>query len=118
MRELVEALGAKVDSFSREYLCCGGAGGFHGTSANEAREFARAKFDAIKKETEADLIVVSCITCLMHLDNIQKELSEGNGEYNIPVFDYNQILALCMGFDAKQVAPICTVPRDEITVRF
>ena len=118
MRELVEALGAKVESFSREYQCCGGAGGFHGTSAAEARDFAKTKFDAIKNETRADLIVVSCITCLMHLDNVQKELSEGNGEYNIPVFDYNQILALCMGFDAKQVAPICTVPREEITVRF
>ena len=118
MRELVEALGAKVERFSREYQCCGGAGGFHGTSAAEARGFAKTKFDAIRNETRADLIVVSCITCLMHLDNVQKELSEGSGEYSIPVFDYNQILALCMGFDAKQVAPICTVPRDEITVRF
>jgi heterodisulfide reductase subunit B len=118
MRDLVEALGAKVDEFSREYQCCGGAGGFHGVSATEARDYAKTKFDAIKNETRADLIVVSCITCLMHLDNVQKELSEGNGEYNIPVFDYNQILALCMGFDVKQVASICTVPRGEITVRF
>jgi heterodisulfide reductase subunit B len=53
----------------------------------------------------------------MFLDNVQKELSHGNGEYDIPVFDYNQILALCMGFDAKQVAPICTVPRDKIISR-
>ncbi|GAB4329952.1 MAG: CoB--CoM heterodisulfide reductase iron-sulfur subunit B family protein [Candidatus Abyssubacteria bacterium] len=118
MRELVEALGVQVDSFSREYQCCGGAGGFHGTSATEARGFAREKFDAIKNETQADFIVVSCITCLMFLDNVQKELSQGNGTYNIPVFDYNQILALCMGFDPQQVAPICTVPRDRILERF
>ncbi|RJP71221.1 MAG: heterodisulfide reductase [Candidatus Abyssobacteria bacterium SURF_17] len=118
MRELVEALGAKVDSFSREYQCCGGAGGFHGTSAAEARGFAQTKFDAIKSETQADFMVVSCITCLMFLDNVQKELSEGNGKYDIPVFDYNQILALCMGFDPKQVAPICTVSRDRILERF
>ena len=117
MRDLVEALGAKVDSFSREYQCCGGAGGFHGTSATEAREFARSKFDAIKKETQADFIVVSCITCLMFLDNVQKELSNGNGEYNIPVFDYNQVLALCMGCDPKQVAPICTVSRDSVIAK-
>jgi heterodisulfide reductase subunit B len=117
MRELVEALGAEVDSFSREYQCCGGAGGFHGTSSTEAQGFAKSKFDAIKNETKADIIVVSCITCLMFLDNVQKELSHGNGAYDIPVFDYNQILALCMGFDAKQVAPICTVPRDKIISR-
>ncbi|RJP14030.1 MAG: heterodisulfide reductase [Candidatus Abyssobacteria bacterium SURF_5] len=117
MRDLVEALGAKVDAFSREYQCCGGAGGFHGTSSAEARAFAQSKFDAIKKETQADFIVVSCITCLMFLDNVQKELNEGNGKYNLPVFDYNQILALCMGFDPKQVAPICSVPRDTIISR-
>lgn len=118
LRELVEALGAEVDSFSCEYQCCGGAGGFHRNSAAEALGFAKTKLDAIKNETQADFIVVSCITCLMHLDNVQKELSQGNGKYNIPVFDYNQILALCMGLDPQQVASICSVPRDSITDRF
>lgn len=118
LRDLVEALGAEVDSFSREYQCCGGAGGFHNTSANEAQAYAKTKLDAIKNETQADLIVVSCITCLMHLDNVQKQLSGENGDYNIPVFDYNQILALCMGCDAKEVAPICSVPRETVTARF
>ena len=118
LRQLVEALGAEVDNFSREYQCCGGAGGFAHASAAEARDFARTKLDAIKEETQADFIVVSCITCLMFIDNIQKELSTESNEYDIPVFDYNQILALCMGFDPKQVASICTVSRDKITDRF
>lgn len=118
LRELVEALGARVDSFSREYQCCGGAGGFHNTSALEAREYTKGKLDSIKNETQADFIVVSCITCLMHLDNTQKQLSGGNGEYSIPVFDYNQLLALCMGFDAKEVAPVCSVPREAVTSMF
>ncbi len=118
LRSLVEALGAEVDSFSREYQCCGGAGGFHNTSAPEAQAYAKEKLDAIKNETQADFIVVSCITCLMHLDNVQQQLSKGNGDYNIPVFDYNQILALCMGFDAKEVAPICSVPREAVTAGF
>lgn len=118
MRELVEALGAEVDSFSREYQCCGGAGGFHGISSAEAQQFAKTKLDAIKNETQADFIVVSCITCLMFLDNVQKDLSNGNGTYDIPVFDYNQILALCMGFDPKEVASVCAVPRGTINDRF
>ena len=115
LADLVEALGAEVQHYSCELQCCGGAGGFHGSSRKEAASFARRKLDAIKRETRADLIVVSCITCLMHLDNIQQELSDGNGGYAYPVFDYNQLLALCMGYDADQVAKIATVPRDDIT---
>jgi len=112
--DLVEALGARVQHYSRELQCCGGAGGFIHRARKEATEFARKKFDAIKKETNADLIVVSCITCLMHLDEVQRELSKGNGGYSVPVFDYNQILALCMGFDPKEVAAISSTPRDRI----
>ncbi|MFC1994524.1 CoB--CoM heterodisulfide reductase iron-sulfur subunit B family protein [Chloroflexota bacterium] len=114
LRELVEALGARVQSYSRELQCCGGAGGFVHRAHIEAVGFAKKKFDAIKEETNADLIVVSCITCLMHLDRVQTELSKGNGEYSIPVFDYNQLLALCMGFEPKEVASISFVPRDSI----
>lgn len=115
--DLLEALGCTVDHFSLEHTCCGGAGGFHGSSHHEANEFARRKFDAIRKETRADFIVVSCITCLMHLDNVQKELSNGTA-YDLPVFDYNQILALCMGFPPAEVAPLCTTLRDKVLSRF
>ncbi len=114
LADLVEALGASVEHFSAEYQCCGGAGGFHGSSKAEANAFAKTKLDAIIAETRADLIVVSCITCLMHLDKVQKELSRDGASYAIPVFDYNQLLALCMGFDAQQVASLCTVPRQAI----
>jgi heterodisulfide reductase subunit B len=117
LKDLVEALGATVDHYSREYQCCGGAGGFHNHAPEEALEWTRTRFDAIKNETQADFIVVSCITCLMHMDNSQKQLSQGDTEYSIPVFDYNQILALAMGFDPKEVAPICTVPREPVISR-
>ncbi len=116
MRELVEALGATVDSFSRELQCCGGAGGFMKSTPKQAIEFAQAKFDAILEETDADFIAVSCITCLMHMENVQNTLNEKVGEerYKIPVFDYNQLLALCLGSDQKEVSSICNVPRDAI----
>ncbi len=125
---LVEALGAEVVHFSLEYQCCGGAGGFHGSSRAEAEEFAKQKLDAIVKETKADFIVVSCITCLMHLDNVQEDLNKRNGDgdgngngkskYSLPVFDYNQILALCMGFPPDQVAAISKISRDDVIKRF
>jgi heterodisulfide reductase subunit B2 len=119
MRQLVEALGATVDSYSRELQCCGGAGGFMKSTPEQAIEFAQTKFDAILAETKADFIAVSCITCLMHMENVQNTLNKRVGEerYKIPVFDYNQLLALCLGFDPKQVASICNVPRDSVISR-
>jgi len=120
LRELVEALGANVQSFSREFQCCGGAGGFARGARVEATRYVKRKLDAIIEETNAELIVVSCITCLMHLDEMQKELNKksSENEYSIPVFDYNQILALCMGFEAKEVASISFIPRDKIIGKF
>ena len=115
LRELVEALGANVESYSRELQCCGGAGGFTRIALSDAITFTKKKYDAIKKETSAEFIVVSCITCLMHLDERQKGLNTGGSNtYSIPVFDYNQILALCMGFDPKEVASISFIPRDKL----
>ena len=119
LRHLTEALGATIDSYSHELQCCGGAGGFTKSSPAEATQYAKNKLDAVINETKADFIVVSCITCLMYLDNLQKHLNEteGGSKYHLPVFDYNQLLALCMGFDPKQVASICSISRDAILDR-
>ena len=119
LRELVEALGATVETYSRELQCCGGAGGFVKGSFTGASEFAFKKLDAMKSETRADLIVVSCITCLEHLDRMQNEMNKKNADAAcaFPVFDYNQLLAVCMGFDPAQVASISTIPREGLIAR-
>jgi heterodisulfide reductase subunit B len=120
LRKIVEALGATVDAYSLEYGCCGGAGGFSKTSPDEADAFTKAKLDAILNETKAEFIVVSCITCLIYMDSIQQKLNKKAGKeiYNIPVFDCNQLLALCMGFDGDKVATISKTPRDSILRHF
>jgi heterodisulfide reductase subunit B len=120
LRRLTEALGATVDAYSMEYQCCGGAGGFAKTSPAEADAFTQSKLDAILNETKAEFIVVSCITCLMYMDSIQVKLNKQAGKeiYKIPVFDYNQLLALCMGFDGHKVATISQTPRDSILRHF
>lgn len=115
LQELVEALGANVQKYSRELQCCGGAGGFIKGSFTNASEFAFKKLKAIKKETNAEFIAVSCITCLEHIDRMQNELNKKNNAnlYSLPVFDYNQILAVCMDFDPKEVASISIIPRNK-----
>ena len=113
LRDLVEALGATVDTFSLEYACCGGSGGFHKASAPRAEAFTKRKLDAIKKETQAEAIVGSCITCIMYLDRIQKKIGEENDvDYDLPVFDLNQLIALAQGHPIEQVAQISVVPRE------
>ncbi|MBS3920067.1 MAG: CoB--CoM heterodisulfide reductase iron-sulfur subunit B family protein [Deltaproteobacteria bacterium] len=114
LKEIVEALGAEVQHYSRELQCCGGSGGFARQAYQDAVKFTKKKYDAMKNETQPDMIVVNCITCLMYMDKIQKDLSKEGEEFSIPVFDYAQILALCMGFDPKEVASISVIPRDKI----
>ena len=50
------------------------------------------------------------------MERVQVTLNQQVGEeqYKIPVFDYNQLLALCLGFDPKEVSAICNVPRDPV----
>jgi heterodisulfide reductase subunit B len=119
LRELVEALGADVRTYSRELQCCGGAGGFVKGSFARASEFAFGKLRAMKAETDAEMIVVSCITCLEHLDRMQNELRRKDGDAGsaLAVFDYNQLLALCMGFDPAEVASISIMPRESAIAR-
>lgn len=118
LRGLVEALGIEVRPYSRELQCCGGAGGFVKGSFAGASEFAFRKLRAVRAETDADLIVVSCITCLEHLDRMQAELAKKDPSFvPLPVFDYNQLLAVCMGFDPAEVASISTIPREAVVER-
>ena len=70
--------------------------------------------DVLRELEAGGTRLVSCITCLIYMDTVQTEMSNGNGEYAIPVFDYNQLLALCQGFDPQQVARISEVPRDGV----
>jgi len=119
LRELVEALGGSVRAYSRDLQCCGGAGGFVKGSFASASEFAFGKIRAMTDETDAGIIVVSCITCLEHLDRMQNELrrKEGGDRRQLAVFDYSQLLAVCMGFDPAEVASISVIPREGAIAR-
>ena len=114
--DLVRALGADVPSYSREFQCCGGAGGFAARNKPQAVQFAKRKFDAMVDEVQPDVVVVSCITCLMWMNNVQMEFGEDWSP--IPVLDYNQLLALCMGFDPKEVISVADTPKVPVDLRF
>jgi len=35
-------------------------------------------------------------------------------DYSIPIFDHNQLLAICQGHDPSKVSRIAETPRDEV----
>jgi len=115
-RNLLRALGAEVPRYSREMQCCGGAGGFAKHDKISNLQFLKKKLDAMKDEVDPDCIAVSCITCLMHMSNAQAEMKKlGMIDYEIPVFDFSQLLAICQGHDPKRVAKLA-MPSSEVVI--
>ena len=114
LKELCEVLGAEVPHYSRLEDCCG-MGAMRSTDQEKSFITLKRKLDSMKREIDPDLIVTTCSSCYLQLDGGQKILREkGEIDYSIPVFYYTQLLALCMGFEAAEVAAICEIPRDEI----
>jgi len=117
LRRLCEALGADAPYYTRLIDCCG-MGALRSTDPEKSFKLVEDKLVCIKEEIDADLIVTSCSSCLIQLDDAQERLrKEGRIDFSIPVLHYVQVLAICMGFDPKQVAGVCVTPRDEVIER-
>jgi heterodisulfide reductase subunit B len=114
LKELCEALGADVPHYSKLNACCG-MGAMRSTDQVRSIGLLKDKLVSMKEETDPDMIVTTCSSCYLQFDGAQKLLREkGEIDFEIPVFYYTQVLALCMGFDANQVAAISETPRDAI----
>ncbi len=112
LRDLVEATGASAPEYSRLTECCG-MGGMRTTSIEKSLELFQKKLLSIKEELDPDMIVTTCSSCFLQFDMSQPILKErGIIDFEIPVFYYTQLLALAMGFEAKEVAAISKVDRD------
>lgn len=114
LKELCEILEAEVPHYSKLTACCG-MGAMRSTDQVKSLGLLKEKLLNIKEEINPDMIVTTCSSCYLQFDSAQKIMQE-NGEidFQIPVFYYTQLLALCMGFDPKNVAAISETPRDAI----
>jgi heterodisulfide reductase subunit B2 len=114
LKELCEVLGAEVPHYSKLNACCG-MGAMRSTDAARSIGLVKEKLINMKEEIAPDMIVTTCSSCYLQFDGAQKILREkGEIDFEIPVFYYTQLLALCMGFDPKNVAAISETPRDAI----
>ncbi|MCW7077137.1 MAG: CoB--CoM heterodisulfide reductase subunit B [Candidatus Syntrophoarchaeum sp.] len=114
--DLVEAWGAESLEFTEKHTCCGAGGGLFANDRDLSLSIMRKKMVQIK-ELGGDMLVDICPFCHMQFDLGQMQLREKGEDFSIPVFYYNQVLALLMGFDRDQVAFIENTPRDKIIER-
>lgn len=114
LKELCEALEADVPHYSALNACCG-MGAMRSTDQTRSFGLLKSKLKSMKEEIDPDMIVTTCSSCYLQFDGAQKQLREqGEIDFEIPVFYYTQLLALCMGFDPMNVAAISETPRDQI----
>lgn len=114
LKELCEALEADVPHYSKLTSCCG-MGAMKSTDNRKSMDLVKEKLVNMKEEINPDMIVTTCSSCFLQLDSAQQALKKANEiDFEIPVFYYTQLLALCMGFEPAHVAAISQTPRDEI----
>lgn len=103
---LVEALGGQVIDYPERRACCGF--GFRQYLLKSSRGYSLSNSYRKLKAMEPfkpDLIVTNCPGCNMFLDRWQYVISEMKGEtfgtdgMGIPVLTYEELAALCLGYD-------------------
>lgn len=117
LRELCEALGATVPGY-RQMLDCCGMGAMRNTDMEKSFRLVERKLISMKEEINPDLIVTGCSSCLIQLDTAQEFLQKkGRIYFEIPVLHYVQLLAICLGADAKATAGLARTSVDRLVNR-
>ncbi len=100
MDRIVEMTGAEAIEWDFKTECCGAS---HQVDApKEARPLIEKIFRNAKANG-ADAIVTACPLCNMNLDMREEEINKKLSEkYNIPVFQFTELLAIAMGAGADQ----------------
>lgn len=100
MDEILRLTGAQPVVWDFKTECCGAS---HQVDAPEA---SRELLDRIFRNAQAngaDVIVTACPLCNMNLDMREKEINEKYARhYNIPVFQFTELIAIAMGANAAQ----------------
>ncbi len=103
---LVEALGGEVVDYPERRHCCGFGFRQYMVRANRGYSLScsKKKFDSMAPY-KPDLIVTNCPGCPYFMDRWQYVISEMNGTtygengYGIPVFTYEELAGLALGYD-------------------
>lgn len=101
MDKLLEHAGAQCVDWAFKTECCGASN--HVITPKAARA-ASEKILRNATANGADCIVACCPLCWLNLDLREKQINkEYNTSYNIPVYYFTELLALCMGATPSQL---------------
>jgi heterodisulfide reductase subunit B2 len=117
--ELIEALGATPVFYRERQACCGYAVGRGFTHKEETVQPQIQKKLQSAKDEGVELMTTVCPGCNTALDREQPTLAEkGMGEFDIPVIDMAQLIALALGVPVKKLGfPANTVKLDTVLAK-
>jgi heterodisulfide reductase subunit B len=99
--ELIQATGAPAVEYTTKTSCCGG--GILAVSQDIALNLAKMKLDELHNRN-VDALISICPFCSVMYDSNQKSIeTDFEGDYNIPVLYYPQLLGLALGIPSKEL---------------
>ena len=113
IKDIISALGGRTVPWIGQLECCGAGGGLRAREPDKALIILEERIKAVK-DAEVDAIVTVCPFCFLQFDLGQDALREKGGDYSIPVFHLNQLIALAQGAEAKKVARMSKTPRQSV----
>ncbi len=98
---LIQATGAPPVEYTTKTSCCGG--GILAVSQDIALKMTKVKLDELYKR-KVDALVSICPFCSVMYDANQKSVEKDfEGDYDIPILYYPQILGLALGISQKEL---------------
>lgn len=101
MEKIVSMTGAECVDWDFKTECCGGS---HQVDAPKAARPLVERIFRNAKANGAEAIVTACPMCNLNLDMREEEINHSLGTaYDIPVYQFTELLAIAMGASAKDV---------------
>jgi len=113
---LVTLIGGEIVHARTERLCCG-VPAMYSDPDFALHQRAEVKLEDIK-EVGADCIALFCPACAERIERAEMALTSEGKEFNIPVLNYLELLAICLGAGPEEIGShLHRIPVDQIIGR-
>ncbi len=99
--DLITVLGGRLIHTETERLCCG-VPAMYANPDFSLHQRAKVKLEEIK-ESKADCVTLFCPACAERLERAQMTLRNDGYNFDIPVVNYLELLALCLGASSSEI---------------